>query len=203
MNRLLLFAVALCCLSASAQKFSFGPIGGVNFYNDQNSTTGPNESFFDSGSVAFANVTFGAYGEYQIATHTGAKLEAVLNKQEFVKGRSNMSLNELYKFSFVDVNASFKYDFGEYRKGFYLQIGPKVAFMTKAQLEGKDVKSEYKTVHLGATFAFGTRVLKYVDLQTKGDYGLTPFFKDQYSPSKIFNVYVTAQVDIARIIYGS
>lgn len=159
--------------------------------------------FFDSGHDDFAVPVFGAYGEYQIGSHTGAKLEAIFHNQEFVKGRSNASLHELHQFSFVDFNTSFKYDFGEYRKGFYLQVGPKVAFMTKAELEGKDVKSEYKAVHLGATFGFGTRVLKYVDLQAKADYGLTPFFKDQYSSCKIFNVYVTAQVDIARIIYGS
>ncbi|NMH28593.1 outer membrane beta-barrel protein [Flavobacterium silvaticum] len=199
MNRLLFFALVCCCLSANAQKLSYGIVIGGNLYNDQSSNSGPNEVFFDSGNDKFITPVFGLYGEYQLVKHMGVKIEGIIHGQEFIKGFSNRDLDEKYKFTFVDINPSFKYDFGEYRSGFYLQLGPKVAFMTKAELEGNDVKNQFKAVHLGGVFGFGWRVLKYVDIQAKADAGLSPFYKDDHSSCKIFNLYLTLNVDVARI----
>src|SRR5690606_36355667 len=153
----------MCIVSLStikAQDISYGLIFGVNFYNDQSSSGGPNDVFFDSGNDYFILQNFGAYFEYGFNKNMGAKLEMSFNKKSFVKGYANVSLNETYVFNFIDINPNFKYDFGDtYRHGFYMLIGPKVAFLTNAEFEGNDVKSDFESAYLAIDLGMGQRFL--------------------------------------------
>ncbi|WP_417859473.1 outer membrane beta-barrel protein [Xanthomarina gelatinilytica] len=199
------FLLLMCIVSLStikAQDISYGLIFGVNFYNDQSSSGGPNDVFFDSGNDNFIVPNFGAYFEYGFNKNMGANLEMSFNKKSFVKGYANVSLNETYVFNFIDINPNFKYDFGDtYRHGFYMLIGPKIAFLTKAEFEGNDVKSDFESVNLGIDLGVGQRFLKFLEIECKVDYGLTPFFKQEGSKSsKLFGVYLNLNLDIERLV---
>ena len=194
-----------CLLSISiikAQEISYGIILGGNFYNDQSSNGGPNDVYFDSGNGDFIVPNIGAYIEYEINHNIGAKLEITANKKSFEKGFANSDLGEVYDLNFIDINPNFKYDFGaEYRKGFYMLFGPKIALLTKAEHNGKDVKSDFENINLGLELGFGQRFLKFMEIECKVDYGLTPFFKMEGSKSsKLFGVYLSLNVDIERIV---
>ena len=138
MIKQLLFLICLFSLSIiKAQEISYGIVLGANFYNDQSSRSGPNDVSFDSGNGDFIVPNFGAYIEYGINQNFGAKLEITANKKSFEKGFANNGLGEIYDLNFIDINPNFKYDFGsEYRKGFYMILGPKLAFLTKAEYNG-------------------------------------------------------------------
>ena len=186
----------------SAQKLSYGIILGANFYNDQSSNSdGEDEVFFDSGNDEFIVPNIGGYLEYQLSANIGVKLEATTNKKTFEKGIHHSSLGEIYVLRYLDINPNFKYDFRkEYRKGFYILAGPKFAILTKAKFQGRNVTSEFEKVALGLELGFGQRILKVLELETKIDYGLSPFFKITSSNnSKLFGVYFQLNVDLERI----
>ena len=203
MTKKILFLIFIFTISnIKAQNISYGIIFGGNFYNDQSSNGGTNDYFFDSGNGDFIVPNFGAYFEYGINKNMGVKLEISVNKKSFEKGFSNSGLGEIYDLNFIDINPNFKYDFGqEYRKGFYMLFGPKIALLTKAEFEGNDVKSDFESMNLGLELGFGQRFLKFLEIECKVDYGLTPFFKAQGSKSsKLFGVYLSLNVDLERII---
>lgn len=185
-----------------AQKLSYGVILGGNIFNDQSSNSGPNDVFFDSGNDDFMVPNIGGYVEYELNTNMGVKLELTANSKTFEKGYANTALGEMYKLNFIDINPNFKYDFGsEYRKGFYMMLGPKFAILTKADFEGQNVTSEFEKVNIGLELGLGQRILKVIELEGKFDYGLTPFFKASGStPSKLMGFYISLNVDIQRII---
>ncbi len=186
----------------NAQKLSYGVILGGNIYNDQSSNGGPNDVFFDSGNDKFIVPNLGGYAEYEFNTNLGLKLEVTANTKTFEKGFSNRDLGEIYKLSFIDINPNLKFDFGkEYRKGFYMMLGPKIALLTKADFEGKNVRSDFESVNLGLELGLGQRILKFLEIEGKFDYGLTPFYKAIGSkPNKITGFYLSLNVDIQKIV---
>lgn len=200
--KLLLAFTLLSIQHITAQKLSYGVILGGNFYNDQRSNSGPNDVFFDSGNDDFIVPNLGGYLEYEFTKNMGAKLELTTNTKEFEKGFANRSLNEMYKLTFIDINPNFKYDFGsEYRKGFYMMLGPKFALLTKADFEGKNVTSEFEKVNIGLELGLGQRIMKIIEIEGKFDYGLTPFFKAPGSkPNKIAGFYLSLNIDVQKII---
>ena len=163
--------------------------------------------FFDSGSEEFAVLNLGGYVEYQLNQNMGIKTEATFNRKTFAKGLSNQALNELYTLNYVDVNPMFKYDFGsEYRQGFYMVLGPKFGILTNAKVDApqnQDANTDdFKTVYVNLDFGIGWRILKIMDVQGKVDYGLSPFYKDQYNGCKIFGGYLSVNVDLQRIFFN-
>ena len=188
--------------SSNAQKLSYGIILGGNIYNDQSSNSGPNDVGWDSGHIDFIIPNLGGYVEYEFTKNMGVKLEITANSKTFEKGYMQHSLEEMYTFHFIDINPNFKYDFGkEYRKGFYMMLGPKFALMTKAEFEGQNVTSEFEKVNIGLELGLGQRFLKFLEIEGKLDYGITPFYKFAGSkPSKIMGGYISLNVDIQRII---
>lgn len=187
---------------SNAQKLSYGIILGGNIYNDQSSNSGLNDVFWDSGNIDFIIPNLGGYVEYEFTKNMGLKLEISANSKTFEKGYSNRDLDETYTFNFIDINPNFKYDFGkEYRKGFYMMLGPKFALMTKAEFEGQNVTSEFEKVNIGLELGLGQRFLKFLEIEGKLDYGLTPFYKFAGSkPNKIMGGYISLNIDIQRII---
>ncbi|WP_299886169.1 outer membrane beta-barrel protein [uncultured Lacinutrix sp.] len=193
-----LFSIAI----SKAQDLSYGVILGANIYNDQFSSGGPNDVFFDSGNGDFVVPNLGAYFEYGFNKNIGVKLELSFNKKSFEKGFANASLDEIYNLSYIDINPNFKYDFGEeYRRGFYMLLGPKFALLSKAEFNGKDVKSDFENMSIGLELAIGQRFLKFLEAELKFDYGLTPFFKFEGSKSsKLSGAYFSINIDIDRVI---
>lgn len=177
----------------NAQNLSYGIILGGNIYNDQSSNSGP----WDSGNIDYIIPNFGGYLEYELTKNMGIKLEITANSKKFEKGNT-----DIYTFHFVDINPNFKYDFGkEYRKGFYMMLGPKFALMTKAEFEGQNVTSEFEKVNIGLELGLGQRIVKFLEIEGKFDYGLTPFYKTEgIKPSKLMGFYLSLNVDIQRII---
>lgn len=188
--------------SSNAQKLSYGIILGGNIYNDQSSNSGPNDVGWDSGHDNFIIPNLGGYVEYEWTKNMGIKLEITANSKTFEKGYKQHSLDEIYTFDFIDINPNFKYDFGQvYRKGFYMMLGPKFALMTKAEFEGQNVTSEFEKVNIGLELGLGQRFLKFLEIEGKLDYGLTPFYKFPGSkPNKIAGGYLSLNIDIQRII---
>lgn len=183
-------------------KLSYGVILGGNIFNDQRSNGGPNDVFFDSGNDDFIVPNLGGYLEYEFTKNIGVKLEVTANTKSFEKGFANSNLGEMYDLSFIDINPNFKYDFGdEYRKGFYMMLGPKIALLTKADFEGQNVTSDFEKVNLGLELGLGQRIIKFIEIEGKFDYGLTPFYKASGSkPNKITGFYISLNVDIEKII---
>ena len=203
MKKKLLFLICIFTfLNSKAQDISYGVIIGANFYNDQRSNSGDTDFFFDSGNGDFIVPNLGVYFEYGVNQNMGVKLEVTANKKSFEKGFSNSNLGEIYDLSFMDINPNFKYDFGkEYRQGFYMLFGPKIALLTKAEFEGNNVKSDFESMHLGLELGVGQRFLQFVEVACKIDYGLTPFFKAEGSKSsKLFGVYLSLILDLERIV---
>jgi len=200
--KLLLAITFLLNQNLNAQKLSYGVILGGNFYNDQSSNSGPNDVYFDSGNDDFIVPNLGGYLEYELAKNMGIKLELTNNTKTFEKGFANHDLGEMYKLTFIDINPNFKYDFGnEYRKGFYMMLGPKFALLTKANFKGQNVTSDFEKVNIGLELGLGQRILKFIEIEGKFDYGLTPFYKaDGSKPSKISGFYLSINVDIQKIV---
>lgn len=186
----------------NAQKLSYGIILGGNIYNDHSSNGGPGEIYWDSGNLNFIVPNLGGYLEYEFSKKMGVKLEVTANSKEFEKGYSNNNLDEIYTFHFIDINPNFKYNFGkEYRKGFYMMVGPKFAVMTKAEFEGQNVTSEFEKVNIGAELGLGQRIIKFLEIEGKFDYGLTQFYKaNGIKSSRITGFYLSLNIDIQRII---
>ncbi|MBD3581931.1 porin family protein [Flavobacterium selenitireducens] len=207
MRKILLLACVAFTSHANSQNWSYGVILGLNMYNDQSSNSGQNEVFFDSGNEEFAALNLGGYVEYQFSENMGIKAEATFNEKTFEKGFSNLSLNERYTLNYVDVNPLFKYDFGsKYRQGFYMILGPKFGFLTNSKVNAPEndeaATDDFKPIYVNLDFGIGWRVLKVVDVQGKVDYGLTPFYKDQYNGCKIFGGYFSVNVDLDRILFN-
>lgn len=192
---------------AQSQNWSYGLVIGGNIYNDQNSNGGEGEVYFDSGNDDFAIPNLGAYVEYQLNANLGIKTEVTYNQKEFEKGFSNADLGEMYTLKYLDINPNLKYDFGsEYRGGFYLLLGPKIGVLAgssvnapnNADANTDDFKSAYVNIDLG----FGWRLFRFLELEAKFDYGLTPFYKDQYNGSKIMGAYFSVNVDLQRVLFN-
>lgn len=188
----------------SAQKISYGVIFGGNIFNDQVSNSGPNDVYFDSGNDNFVVSNLGGYVEYELAATMGIKVEITYNQKVFEKGFANSDLGEMYQLSFIDINPNFKYDFGqEYRRGFYMLLGPKIALLTNAKFKNEniDVTADFESVNVGMELGAGQRFLKFLEIEGKLDYGLTPFYKAEGSiPNKLVGFYFSLNVDLERII---
>lgn len=182
----------------SAQEFSYGPVLGMSFYGTSNDSGVQQFGFKKTGFL-----TVGAYGEYNFTKNIGVKTELLFNKRalEFtISGPGGFKTD--YDFTVIEVNPSFKYDFGqEYRKGFYMLLGPKFSFATKITSEGEDAKDDFKTFLYGVQLGFGTRVYKFVDIQTTLDYDVTSFAEyGNNSYSNFFGATLSLNLDVERLI---
>jgi hypothetical protein len=193
MKKLLLFSFFLISIFVTAQELSYGPILGANFY-DINNNNGSNSMQTDNSS----SITFGAYGEYNFTEKIGIKTELLFLKTDFYY----LPTKQPFNMNILSIAPNFKYDFGDkYRNGFYMLVGPKLAFATSVKSEGEDVKDSFETTIFGAQLGFGYRVLTFIDLQTKIDYDVTPFFKlDNGNKSKFFAAIISFNVDLAKIV---
>jgi hypothetical protein len=205
MRKFLLFASLIFAATSLAQNLSYGVVIGMNYYNDQRSNGGPGDVFFDSGNDDFAILNLGGYLEYQFNANMGLKTSVTYNKKEFEKGFSNANLDEMYTLSYVDINPAFKYDFGqEYRRGFYMLLGPKFGVLVGDKVSAPDNPDantdDFKPVYVNLDLGIGWRIFKFIEIEGKIDYGLTPFYKDEYNGCKIFGGYVSVNVDLERIL---
>lgn len=179
-------------LNLNAQKLSYGPILGVAFYEVNNSSSSSN---FKKDDNTILNL--GGYAEYNFTENSGIKTEVTFNNKN-IKVLNSESKIEM---SFFEIAPSFKYDFGEeYRKGFYMMLGPKFSFMTKAESSGQDVKDEFNTTNVAAQIALGQRVAKYIDVQLKFDYDLTPFMDANGRKSSFFGANLSLNLDLEKIL---
>lgn len=196
----IIFLFLLTSFAVTAQnKLSYGVVFGSNFYDSAND----NGTFnFTSTTYGGSDFNYGGYLEYNYTNNMGIKTEITLiNRQLSFNQPPNGSAPTDIDFSYIEVAPSFKYDFGqEYRKGFYLIFGPKISIMTKADVDGEDVKDIFNTTNVGAQFGLGQRVFKYVDIEAKLDYEITPFFKRENYKSTIFGAYLALSVDLEKII---
>jgi hypothetical protein len=144
------------------------------------------------------SITFGAYGEYNFTEKIGIKTELLFLKTDFYY----LPTKQPFEMNILSIAPNFKYDFGDkYRKGFYMLVGPKLAFATSIKSEGEDVKDSFETIIFGAQLGFGYRVLTFIDLQAKIDYDVTPFFKlNNGNKSKFFAAIISFNVDLAKIL---
>lgn len=188
-----LFSILFTCNISAQQEFSYGVIIGNSFYTIANNN-GTNSMNTDD----YSTITFGGYGEYNFTEKTGVKTEILFAKNNFFY----YTTKQPFEMNLLSIAPNFKYDFGEtYRDGFYMLAGPKLAFITSVKSEGEDVKDSFETFNLGAQLGFGWRILKFIDLQTKLEYEVTPFFKlDNGDSSNFFNAIVTLNIDIAKMI---
>ena len=195
----IIYLFLLTSFALTAQnKLSYGVVFGSNFYDSAN----------DNGTYSFSSTTYGGsdfnyggYLEYNFTNNMGIKTEITLIKRQLSFRQFSGSNLTDFDFSYFEVAPSFKYDFGqEYRKGFYLLFGPKISIMTKADVDGEDFKDIFNTTNVGAQFGLGQRVFKYVDIEAKLDYEITPFFKRENYKSTIFGAYLALTVDLEKIL---
>lgn len=181
----------------NAQEISYGPIIGNSFYG-----IGNNNGTYSFGSDKTNAIYFGAYAEYNFTNNVGIKTELLFNKKEALYSPYFLSEDIKFDFSFVEINPSFKYDFGqEYREGFYMLVGPKISLITKATSEGEDVKDDFETFIYGAQLGFGYRIFKFIDIQTKLEYDIAPFIKfEDNKKSHFFGANLSLNIDVERLI---
>lgn len=195
MKKLLYIPIILfTCIVSAQQEFSYGVVVGNSFYtigNNNGTTTFETED-------KVSTFTIGGYSEYNFTENIGVKLDMLFSKKEFIYFPNK----QVFEMNFIDIAPNFKYDFGEtYREGFYLLAGPKISLITNVKSEGEDVKDSFETFNLGAQLGFGWRVLKFIDIQTKLDYELTPFFKlNNGNKSNFFGAVISANIDLSRLL---
>jgi hypothetical protein len=198
MKKLLTFVILLTINIINAQEFSYGVVFGNSFYE-----AGNNNGTDSFQAINNSNFYLGVYGEYNFTEKIGIKTEINLNKKgvSYQATRDVFNIKGEFEFKYLEIAPNFKYDFGqEYRKGFYMLAGPKLSFMTSATSDGEDVKDSFETFNVGAQLGFGYRVFKYVDLQTKLEYDISPFFKlDNGHKSNFFGAVVSANIDLAKL----
>lgn len=199
MKTLLRTLFFLISVVTTAQEISYGPVLGVNIYSASNNND--KHPFRISDSKIFVS-NLGAYLEYNFTENLGIKSEFTVNKKTLEYLPKSVYITVIpVTINVIDIAPSIKYDFGqEYRKGFYMTLGPKVAFLTKVVSEGEDVSSDFEKNTFGAQLGLGQRMFKFIDLQAKFDYEFTPFFKVENYKSKFIGVYVSLNVDIERLI---
>ena len=181
-----------------AQNISYGPTISYSFYEIGNNN-GRNQFVTDKNKT----INFGAYLEYQFTDNLGLKTELIFNKKEAYYRSLSFSIpQDKFNFSFIEINPNVKYDFGkEYRKGFYMLLGPKISFLTKVILDNEDVKDDFETFIYGAQLGFGYRVFNFIDLQTKIEYDIAPFIKfENDRKSQFFGANISLNLDLERLI---
>lgn len=195
MKRIILLAF-LVSAYVNAQNFSYGIILGGDFYEAANSGSTPN--FNAQGSNLTPNI--GGYAEYSFSNKIGIKTEITFNKKtiEFT------GIDSGFNMSFLQISPSLKYDCGpEYRKGFYMLLGPKLSIITKVTSEGVDVKDSFESSNFALQYGIGTRFYKYFDIEGKLDYEFTPFYKTSYNTSSFLNFYINLGIDLERLLNKS
>ena len=194
MKKLLyIFAFLFTCYVSGQEEFSYGVVIGNSFYTIANNN-GTNSMNTDD----YSTITFGGYGEYNFTEKTGIKTEILFAKNIFFY----YPTKQPFEMNILSIAPNFKYDFGEtYRDGFYMLAGPKLAFITGVKSEWEDVKDSFETFNLGAQLGFGLRILKFIDIQTKLDYELTPFFKlNNGNKSNFFGAVISVNIDLSRLL---
>ncbi len=181
----------------NAQEISYGPIIGNSFYE-----IGNNNGTYSFESDKTNAIYFGAYAEYNFTDNIGVKTEILWNNKEALFSPSFISEDIKFDFSFIEINPSFKYDFGEeYRRGFYILVGPKISLITKATSEGEDVKDDFENFIYGAQLGFGYRIFKFIDIQTKLEYDIAPFIRfEDNKKSQFFGANLSLNIDVERLI---
>lgn len=200
---LLLTILIAFTYSSNAQNISFGPVIGGVFYQSNNNN-GHYQFVTNTNNNSLASsINFGAYLEYSFNEKIGLKNELTLNGKELIYQNENF-VSPIVNFKFIDLSSNLKYDFGnEYRKGFYLLFGPRLSFMTKVPSNKNNLNGSFNKLNFGLQLGLGQRILKYVDLQGKVDYGLSPFFKsatDNSHKSSFFGAYISCNLDLERLI---
>lgn len=199
MKRILLALAGVFFINtAQGQELSYGLVLGGNFYETNN---GNGRSSIESKEKFKANL--GGYAEYNFTDNIGVKTEITYTSKNISTTNTGPLPTTDFEFNYIEVSPAFKYDFGdEYRKGFYMTLGPRFSFMTSAKSQGEDVKELFEKVDIGLQLGLGQRLLQYFDLQAKLDYGATPFFqiKELDAKSSFFGAYVSLNLDLERMI---
>ena len=192
MKRLLTFMLLFAITIVNAQEFSYGVVLGNSFYTIANNNGTDGMTTDD-----YSTITFGGYGEYNFTDKIGIKTDILFAKNSF----AYYPTKQPFEMSIVSLAPNLKYDFGDvYREGFYMLIGPKLSIITGVESDGEDVKDSFETFNFGAQLGFGYRVFKYVDLQTKLEYDISPFFKlENGNKSNFFGAVVSANIDLAKL----
>jgi len=194
MRRILSITLLLITNLLTAQELSYGVVIGSNLYSiaNNNGTNG----FGTTNS--YYTFTYGGYGEYNFTQNLGLKMDVLFSSNKFTYWENSQE----FSMNLVNVSPSFKYDFGEvYYKGFYMLVGPKFSIATNVESDVEEVYDDFNTFLFGAHLGFGWRILKYIDLQTKFEFDLTPFYKfENGNQSNFFGAVISVNVDIEKIV---
>jgi len=199
MKKLVIITLLFTINLINAQELSYGVIFENSFYESGNNNS-------KNATYVRKNYAFnpGIYGEYNFNEKIGIKTEIYLKNKNinYKPYNGGYVLNFEVDLKYLEINPNFKYDFGdEYRKGFYMLAGPKLCFLTKAKSDSEDVKEEFESFYIGAQLGFGYRVFKYIDLQTKLEYDISPFFKlENGNKSNFFGAVFSANIDLAKLL---
>ncbi|WP_413997649.1 porin family protein [Flavobacterium sp. W1B] len=194
----LITILLLISLQSFCQELSYGIILGTNISGVW-STSGLNQ-FSDSKQII--NPTMGGYIEYNFNNNLGIKTGLTLTKKQTEKQTGYYSSLENFKLNYLEISPNLKYDFGnEYRKGFYMLLGPKIAFLTKAKnSNGIDSKEIFENSTTGLQLGFGQRIFQIIDIETKLDYEFQPFSKSNNVNNQFIGAYLTLNLDIETLV---
>jgi hypothetical protein len=192
MKKTLIIAILFANSLLKAQEFSYGLVFGNSFYGVANNN-GTSPMTHDK----YSTLTYGAYGEYYFTENIAIKNEILFSKYDFYYHITKQP----FEMNFLTIAPNLKYDFGEVKQeGFYMLLGPKFSFITNVNSEGINVKNSFESIIYGVQLGFGYRVFKYIDLQTKLEYDLSPFFElENGNKSSFFHGVISANIDLAKI----
>lgn len=203
---LLIFFIAFT-FSSKAQKISYGPVIGIVYYHSNNNNGTQQFLTVDNDNGLKSTINFGAYLEYQLNKRFGLKNQLTFHNKNLTYKLTTVSYTNTsptIDFTFFDLSSNLKYDFGNgYRKGFYLLFGPRFSFMAKEPSIEENIDGTFNKLNIGLQLGIGQRFLKFIDLQAKLDYGISPFFKSTLESShnsSFFGAYLSCNLDLERII---
>lgn len=175
MKKLMMIAVmAVCCLTASAQKMrhsagdiTIQPMIGFSTgywrYSDSNSDS--------SGKEARVGLSIGAEGEYYTSTEW-LSISAGLKYEQLGWAEKNVPDTKIDYIN-IPVLANFYV-----AKGFALKVGLQPGFMVSAKQDGKDIKSDFNTFNVAIPLGLSYEFKNGITLDLRGFASLTKLNKE-------------------------
>ncbi len=182
MKKIMMIAVmAVCCLTASAQKMRHSA-GDITIQPMIGFSTGywraSDDDSSSSGNDARVGLSIGAEGEYYTSTEW-LSISAGLKYEQL--GWANKNIPDT-KIDYINIPVLANFYVA---KGFALKVGLQPGFMVSAKQDGKDIKSDFNTFNLAIPLGLSYEFKNGITLDLRGFASLTKLNKE--GSGKLYN----------------
>lgn len=166
MKKVFLSLICLASIATASAQFSAGAKAGAQL------------SRFNGGSVTADGAEMkvgyygGVYGRYHFAKTMAVQAEVLYSAQGSKIEQNGDDVK--YNFDYINVPVMFQYHLP---LGLYLETGPQIGFLTKAERKWKDAKLDYKDITRKTDFSWvagaGFRITDELGVNARYNFGIT------------------------------